>query len=1210
MNNKKKRIASLWLLAGLLSLAPLAWAQNTTSLPSIPDYFKEGGLSRTKGYENQAVNEAVDNFSGRLQYHFTDLFIPGNGGMDLAIQRSYNAIDDPLATPADWSTYERSPVGLGWTMHMGRVIRGAEKQICSSQWAVASANPVFERADGNRQVLYEHDQAESTMWITKDFWRATCQSGAFHVQSPDGTTYEMTEMGHSFGDPGSLQRSYYAGRIVDRNGNWIKLDYVFLPYGTYALSQITTSDGRSVSLDYTADSTLSTITDNLTGRVWRYTVASGPGGHVYLNEVQRPDGLSWKYAYHANTPGTGSMSRIEYPSGGSIDYVYDHVHFRAGSINSTPSTVLKQKTVKTNTPTGPLVTPEGLADVWTWNYEVASEELPRTDSPDGWVEYSYNVPPPVRAQVNVTTVTDPLGKVVEHFHLGINSVKLAPKHIGIYIGSTSDSEYQSYAYHDVPISAQEDVVGSMYGNSHNVSAKVMSRHWRGRIGESFLVERSNFDAWGNPASVVETGQHFDSVPATYTRQTALSYEIDTSKWLLRQVKEQTVTVAGESHTTTRQFDGQGNVRSQSVAGVPTSYTYHPSGDLATQQDALGRTVTFSAYKRGIASTEVQPEGVTVQREVDQAGNVVAETNARGATTNYTFDSLNRLTRIARPLGNPVEITWAARSREVSRGGMRDVSSFDGLGRLMRREVSAMGQDSIAVDFLYDALGRQVFQSYPNSSLGLGHDYDTLGRPTFTYHRSTPDRASYAAYEQLQYGNLRVYHRDPAGSWTINQYRAFGDPNEQQTMKLSQGYLQDGMVLFVHSADMSRNVQGQLTRVEQGGAVRSYGYDPRFYLVSSTEPESGTTVYGRDAVGNLTSLKVGALPETTFLLDGRNRVTEVHYPDSENTAVSRAPDVTKTYYPNDLLKSVASGGAMRQYTYDLGDKLLQESLTVDDKAYALDYAYNDNEALASLTYPSGRQVQYNPDGFGRATAALPYLTQVAYHPNGMPSEMTYANGVSVAMGLNARQWPSSLAVSRPGASNLVQSSYEYDHAGNLLEIDDAVDSVFNRSYAYDSVHRLREESLGNGLAYSYGYDERGNLLGQQVGSLIADYSYDTTSGRLSGISGRFIADQWFPSWVNRSYEYDTVGNVISDGRFTFGYDRANNLRCTNCGQTSQVNHEYDGAGMRVKSTAGGVVSYQLYSQQGLLVLTDTPGVERKELYYLGRRQVAEHRTRTN
>lgn len=202
----------LVMLLAAFTLAP-AVEQTTgggdNSLPSIPDYFQDGGVTHTKGYENQAVNEVIDTFSGKLQYHFTDIFIPGNGGLDLAVQRSYNSIDDPTQTvPVDYDPQRtRSPVGLGWTMHFGRVLRGANLGICSSNFATSNKNPVLELPDGSRQVLYERSEAAPTVWWTKNFWRASCDTSTgvlgFNVDSPDGTRYKITTQGNVSGPASS-----------------------------------------------------------------------------------------------------------------------------------------------------------------------------------------------------------------------------------------------------------------------------------------------------------------------------------------------------------------------------------------------------------------------------------------------------------------------------------------------------------------------------------------------------------------------------------------------------------------------------------------------------------------------------------------------------------------------------------------------------------------------------------------------------------------------------------------------------------------------------------------------------------------------------------------------------------------------------------------------------------------------------------------------
>lgn len=1207
LTGRVARVAGSFSVGVVLSLSVTAHAQNnTSSLPSIPDAFQEGGISRVKSYESQSFNEVIDTFTGKLQYHFTDLVIPGNGGMDLAIRRSYNSIDDPLVTFTPWNTFEQNPLGLGWTMHMGRVLRGAAQGICSSSWATSSNNPVLELPDGQRQVLYE--RGDGTWW-TKDFWRASCPNGFPVVQSPDGTSYEMSAQGGIFGETGKQQIAYYAGRIVDRNGNWFNLTYQFLPNGVYALQQITTNDGRGVTFAYNGSS-LSTITDN-TDRVWRYTVTAGVGGHNYLDQVQRPDGRSWRYAYQAASPGTGSMRRIEYPTGGSIDYEYGHVNFligiMIGTANGRESTVVNRKTAATNTA-------DGSNGVWTFSYTVASQALPY-EITNHCVYYQYSIPPDP-SQVNTTTVLDPLGHTTKHYHLGVHSVTDYPIHVGRKIGrEVVGHEREMFTYRDVRISGQTDVP-ALYLSPlpRGVEAPILEQHYRARTNETFQVTRLDLDWAGNPAIVVETAT---GGGLTHTRQRNLTYAIDQSKWLLRNVASEVVSIGGpnntvaESYSIARTFDGSGNMRTQTDAGVQTSFTYHPSGDVASTTDPNGNVTSFSNYKRGVAQTESQPEGVSITRTVDDAGNVVSETNGRGFTTQFSYDALGRVTLIDKPVSNNITVAYGDNTKTATRGGMTEVLTTDGLGRPVRRLVMGSAGESIAVDYVHDALGQKVYESYPNSSKGTGTEYDALGRVVNVLHASSPDRLDSEANETVRYSGLHEYHIDANGNEHVLQYRVFGISEQKE---LISKMIRSPVGTTVLSATMAKNAKGQTVRATMGGVTREYGYDSRYYLTSIAEPEVGSasgesgalrpTIFGRDANGNMTSKQVGAQPAVTFSYDGRNRVRTIGYPASEDPAVPRAPDVVNSYNRNDQIESVVAGDVSRTYEYDNEDRLVRESMTVDAREFAISYGYNENDALTRITYPSGREVSYQPDSLGRARAVLPYATQVTYHASGVPEAVHYANGTVASTTLNNRQFPSRLRLSRSTGSNVSDSSFSYDSVGNLRVISDSIDPAYSRSYFYDSASRIEQEQLPSGVVKDFKYNNRGDLTEIRNGSNSTDsieFLFEDSTGRMTSVktAGNTI----------RSLIYDQSGNMIEGWGRPMGFDRSSRIRCVDCGVAGQqVDYLYDGIGNRVKSVVGGQTTYSVYAKSGNLLVRETPGQQRREYVYLGRRQVAEHMLR--
>jgi len=78
-------------LACASTLAMTTWLWMSTPVYAdgvnepIPTYYQEAGVSRNRGYENQHANELIDPFTGKLQWHYTDLFIPRKQGSGLLL---------------------------------------------------------------------------------------------------------------------------------------------------------------------------------------------------------------------------------------------------------------------------------------------------------------------------------------------------------------------------------------------------------------------------------------------------------------------------------------------------------------------------------------------------------------------------------------------------------------------------------------------------------------------------------------------------------------------------------------------------------------------------------------------------------------------------------------------------------------------------------------------------------------------------------------------------------------------------------------------------------------------------------------------------------------------------------------------------------------------------------------------------------------------
>jgi len=1122
----------------------------------IPDYYSEPGLNSVRDYLNQNATEYIDPFSGTLHLSYVDLLVPGNGGLDIKVQRNYNTI-----------SYDRNLLGIrtvtgvGWKIHFGRVLN-RDGDVCSNLFVDLRDNPVLELPDGTQEIFFQPNPipgvSPTPWWITKNRWKAECDTSVptlgLIVTSPEGVEYRMNKRDTFSCAWGACV--WYTTQIKDRNGNTINISYIDQPSSGHSLiNQVTSSDGRLVTFQYvgsgTPDVRLSSITAN--GQTWTYNytlITDFAGNYYQLASVVRPDALSWSYAYNprftTGAAGSYELQRVTYPYGGTISYSYGLVNFDACSGSCSNNTVVTQKVTG-----GVSVTP----GTWTFAY-----------NPD-WLNPGVN---------DVTTVTTPNGRYV-YSHFGFTTAGNGTVwRVGLLLKKETFSsasvllETEEYTWGSQLISNDDYVrpTRPLYTDL-STNAPILTQKKVTRDGTAYTTSFSGHDEFGNPTTVSETGNA--------TRTTTLTYFKNVAKWIVKQIDDETITGIG---TIARGFDANGNLSSENRYGVTTTYTRFATGDVNTVTDARTKVTTFLNYSRGIPQTEQHPEARTITRVVSGAGVIASETNGEGAITGYTYDTLNRLTGINHPINNDVTITWALRSKTLTRGNFQDITTFDGFGHPTRsdRKDTTRGI-TIFKTMSYDALGRKTFESYLSSASGTSFAYDVLDRLTSVTHPGGAVKSlAYLAGNAVRVTNER-------GKVLTYTYRSFGDPNGRALMVLDTP---------VANADITiqRNLIDKITQVTQGTITATYGYDTRFFLTSTTRPETGTSTFGRDAVGNMTSRQVATSPITTFTYDGLNRLTTINYPGT-------TPDVQNTYNRNNKLTQVSTfldavTFNTRTYQYDANQNLTQDTLAIDGGSATVTYGYDLNDNLNTITYPSGLVVTYAPDALGRPTQALPQATSVSHHPSGQVSGMTFANGANTTITFNARYWPGTLAISGANAVPLVNSTYGYDNGGNLTSVTDTVDTNYNRTLTYDDLDRLVTADSPVWGTGSMSYSGWGDLLTQNLGTEVSlSYSYDTAN-RLAGVSGTHAY----------SFSYDAYGNAVNNGSSAFTYDDASNLVCANCGLPTQADYTYDGKKLRVKAVKNGVTTYSFYAHNGNLLFENDPAVGNTDYVYIKDQLIAQ------
>ena len=267
----------------------------------------------------------------------------------------------------------------------------------------------------------------------------------------------------------------------------------------------------------------------------------------------------------------------------------------------------------------------------------------------------------------------------------------------------------------------------------------------------------------------------------------------------------------------------------------------------------------------------------------------------------------------------------------------------------------------------------------------------------------------------------------------------------------------------------------LTSVEApNGATTSYVYDDLGNLLSITSPDAGTTTYTYDEAGNRASQTDANGVTVDYGYDALNRLTTIEYPDSNL-------DATLTYdagtNQKGRLTTMVDGSGTTTFSYDVYGNLTQESKVVDGNTHVTAYTYDDADLLESITYPSGRTVNYTRNVLGQITevettydtTTITVADSITYEPFGPLSALTFGNSLIMNRDLDAQY-----RLTDQTTGSIQDLAFTLDAAGNIDAIADAVDSSLNQSFTQDELHRIDYEAGAYGTK-DYTYDEVGNRL---------------------------------------------------------------------------------------------------------------------------------------
>ena len=643
-----------------------------------------------------------------------------------------------------------------------------------------------------------------------------------------------------------------------------------------------------------------------------------------------------------------------------------------------------------------------------------------------------------------------------------------------------------------------------------------------------------------------------------------------------------------------------------AAGTPlartTSTTWLSTFHLPVQITEPNRTTTFTYDANGNVLTKTITAGAATRSfgyTYNATGEVLTATDPRGNVTNYAYDANGNLTSVTDALGHVTSFTsydGAGRPLTIiDPNGVTTSLTYDARGRLTSQTIA-----TLKTIYAYDAAGNLIRVTQPDGSF-LIYTYDPAHRLTGI----TDALGDHIAYTLDAAGNIvKEQAFDPTN--TLKQSRSYAY-NTLDRLKKTIGA--EGQTT-VYGYDK----QGNLTAVTDPlNHATTYAYDALNRLAEAIDPKGGTTFYGYDANDHLTSVTDPRDLKTAYAWNGLDNQTATTSPDTGVTAntfdaagnVATSTDargMTTTYSYDALnrkthaafadgtsaawhydqgangigrLTKIRDVTGSTHYSYDANGHVTEKKQIVGAVTLTTIYGYDAGGRLASITYPSGKQIAYAYDAAGRVSSLIlsghTLVTGVSYLPFGMAAGWTQGNGASYRRTIDLDGRIAGLAL--PAGDNIALS---YDAASRITGRTET--GFAAESFTYNTLDRLHVYASG-AATHTYTYDANGNRTGDATNAtppVSLAYVYDPASNRLLDIGGS----------SKESFTYDATGNMLSYSApfadYSFSYDARN--RQTEAfvgaiGTTWLIN----GLGQRISQVAAGAPQFFfVYDEAGHLI----------------------------
>jgi RHS repeat-associated protein len=589
----------------------------------------------------------------------------------------------------------------------------------------------------------------------------------------------------------------------------------------------------------------------------------------------------------------------------------------------------------------------------------------------------------------------------------------------------------------------------------------------------------------------------------------------------------TASTDGNGNVTTDTYDPYGNLQTAQTTAGTTTYSYDHNNNLTTVVFAIGvvayaTTYEFNSLNQQIAETD--PTGSTSWTLQDPNGNIVETIDGAGdavanyydaagqlvysidGITQYQYDANGNLIAETDSDGNTTQWAYNARNQqtlEVSPTGGITAKTYDPAGNLStivdpddrEQEFNYTADNQLATVSWYSGvvsptlLDTLTYTYYPNGSLETAGDnsgtytfyYDALGNVTMV---EDGVNGLTLTYEYDANHNVTEI-ADSKGGLTTSTYNNL---NELTARTLS------GTGVTTLSVSMSYDAAGRMTEIDRyTGALATevshstYSYDGAGNMTGETESYTGGTItYANsyDAADRITTQvrQGGSTTTTTYDYDRTGQVTGV--------AVNGTPTATYSYDANGnpitTLTTIGTGNDITTdgtytYTYDAAGNVTEMSMGA--ATYTWFFTYNlDNQVTSAKEYAAAstsstllQSVSNVYDVFGDL------ISRTVTPGGGGPTTTTFAYDVSGAgIGIDSHVNPvyaelsggsiterylyaNGAIVARSGSDTNGTAWLLTDYEGSVREVLNATATTVEDAVTYDAFGNITSQTAPAWLA---------------------------------------------------------------------------------------------------------------------------------------------------